>query len=120
MESYERTSFHQTCRGIGDGMQASLTMSALSNTFWAVPRANRIPAPSSRAYQQEPTRVEGPTLLCNQVKSPSPRFGILLEWISSAIKGKDNLYCRVHIDRFALQQCRRIAPLADCLHRCLR
>jgi hypothetical protein len=26
MESYERTSFHQTCRGIGDGMQAKGTM----------------------------------------------------------------------------------------------
>ena len=25
MESYERTSFHQTCRGIGDGMQAKGT-----------------------------------------------------------------------------------------------
>src|SRR5271167_4496096 len=27
--------------------------------YRAVPRANRIPAPSSRAYQQKPTRVEG-------------------------------------------------------------
>src|SRR6202050_1469124 len=27
--------------------------------YRAVPRANRIPAPSSRAYQQNPTRVEG-------------------------------------------------------------
>jgi hypothetical protein len=26
MESYERTSFHRTCRGIGDGMQAKGTM----------------------------------------------------------------------------------------------
>ena len=26
METYERTSFHQTCRGIGDGMQAKWTM----------------------------------------------------------------------------------------------
>ena len=25
MESYERTKFHQTCRGIGDGMQAKGT-----------------------------------------------------------------------------------------------
>src|SRR5215467_4343458 len=25
MESYERTSFHQSCRGIGDGMQAKGT-----------------------------------------------------------------------------------------------
>ena len=35
--------------------------------YRAIPRANRIPAPSSRAYQQKPTGVEGPTLLCNQV-----------------------------------------------------
>src|SRR5271167_3670000 len=27
--------------------------------YRAVPRTNRIPAPSSRAYQQKPTRVEG-------------------------------------------------------------
>jgi hypothetical protein len=26
METYERTKFHQTCRGIGDGMQAQGTM----------------------------------------------------------------------------------------------
>ena len=26
METYERTKFHQTCRGIGDGMQAKGTM----------------------------------------------------------------------------------------------
>ena len=26
MESYERIKFHQTCRGIGDGMQAKGTM----------------------------------------------------------------------------------------------
>jgi len=26
MESYERTKFHQTCRGIGDGMQAKWTI----------------------------------------------------------------------------------------------
>jgi hypothetical protein len=26
MESYERTKFHQTCRGIGDGMQAKGTI----------------------------------------------------------------------------------------------
>jgi hypothetical protein len=26
MESYERTSFHQTCRGISDGMQAKGTI----------------------------------------------------------------------------------------------
>ena len=26
MEMYERTKFHQTCRGIGDGMQAKWTM----------------------------------------------------------------------------------------------
>jgi hypothetical protein len=26
MESYERISFHQSCRGIGDGMQAKGTM----------------------------------------------------------------------------------------------
>ena len=27
--------------------------------YRAIPRTNRIPAPSSRAYQQKPTRVEG-------------------------------------------------------------
>ena len=27
--------------------------------YRAIPRANRIPARSSRAYQQKPTRVEG-------------------------------------------------------------
>jgi hypothetical protein len=26
VESYERTKFHQTCRGIGDGMQAKWTI----------------------------------------------------------------------------------------------
>src|SRR5271155_3667306 len=37
--------------------------------YRAVPRTNRIPAPSSRAYQQKPTRVEGADIVMQSNKA---------------------------------------------------
>ena len=48
--------------------------------YRAVPRANRIPAPSSRAYQQKPTRVEGADIV---MQSSTPLASFMLEARSS-------------------------------------
>ena len=50
MESYERTSFHQSCRGIGDGMQAKGT---IHNT--GSPSGDRRDQLAARERQAGPT-----------------------------------------------------------------
>ena len=54
--------------------------------YRAVPRSNRIPAPSSRAYQQQPTRVEGADIVMQSsaIVELTGRWKILAEFRPSS------------------------------------